>query len=533
MVHLNLLTDAWIPIRSRDGSLRTIRPAQIAEDLDADAIAWPRADFRIAQLEFLIGLLATVCPPRDEDAWHEGWETPPSVASLDAVFAPYAFAFSLDGDGPRFMQDFAPLQAGVESVEKLLIESPGEQGLKKNTDLLVKRGRAATLSRATAAIALYTLQSWAPAGGAGNRVGLRGGGPLLTLLLPERPTSLWHLLWANVPLGRVPNQADLPRVFPWLTATRVSDKGSVVTPVDAHASQVWWGMPRRIRLVFTEAREPVPCDITGAVDDTQVTGWIQRPYGANYDGWSLAHPLTPYYRMKSTDTAWLPVHPQPGGIGYRHWLGLVLDSDDAMRKRADTVGAWIDQQRPLGAPRLLAAGYDMDNMKARGFVESEMPLPGATDPDERLRIDKRAAAMVKSAEIVAGMTRGAVRAALFSAGATVNLGAETLNAAREKLWEATEEAFFVAIHAVPPDTEDPNPPLSDWHAILRRAAISIFDELAPIAADGSGRPDRVATARRFLLGGLAGYGGDGRDLFAALNLPPAELVAKAKRRRSA
>ena len=528
MSPLNLLTDAWIPVQARDGTLRTIRPAQIGEDLVA--IAWPRADFRIAQLEFLIGLLTTCCPPGDEDAWQAWWETPPTTAALDAIFAPFAHAFALDGDGPRFLQDFEALEAGTESVEKLLIEAPGEQGLKRNTDLLVKRGRAGQLARATAAIALYTLQAWAPAGGAGNRTGLRGGGPLITLLLPER-AGLWPLLWANVMLGQAPVATELTQVFPWLAPTKRSDKGGVVTPENADPAQVWWGMPRRIRLNFEQLPKPGICDLTGTTDSVIVTGWTQRPYGVNYTGWGLQHPLTPHYRMKPADPEWLPVHPQPGGIGYRHWLGLVLETTDTLRMPAPILATWRD--RPLGRPRLLAAGFDMDNMKARGFVESEMPLPGATDPDERRRVDKLARVLVLAAESVAGMTRSAVRAALFPAGATVNAGAEILNAAREKLWEATDAPFFNVLDAAAPDDENPNPPQSGWHATLRRAAIAIFDELAPIAADGSGRPERIATARRFLLGGLAGYGADGRALFTTLNLPPAELAAKAKRSKSA
>ena len=66
MASLNLLRDAWIPVQSTGDAARFIRPAEIVLGLTADSIAWPRADFRIAQLEFLIGLLATCCAP-DED----------------------------------------------------------------------------------------------------------------------------------------------------------------------------------------------------------------------------------------------------------------------------------------------------------------------------------------------------------------------------------------------------------------------------------------------------------------------------------
>lgn len=507
-----------------------IRPAEIAMDLSANSITWPRADFRVSQLEFLIGLLATCCAP-DEDQWESWWETPPDVATLDAAFAPFAHAFNLDGDGPRFMQDFETLAAGVETIEKLLIEAPGEQGLRKNTDLLVKRGRANRLSRSTAAIALYTLQSWAPAGGAGIRTGLRGGGPLLTLVLPDRKTSLWHLLWANVPCGKIPASTDLPRVFPWLAPTHGSQNGYKVTPVNAHSAQVWWGMPRRIRLLFEQGKKS--CDLTAMLDHVTVTGWLQRPHGANYEGWSRAHPLTPYYRPKPNDAEWLPVHPQPAGIGYRDWLGLVLASPDGARIPAACITEV--QARGVGRYRLLAAGFDMDKMKARGFVESEMPVPGTTDPKIRVRVDRLSTLMVRSAEIAANITRTAIRNALFSSGANVKADGEILNLAREKLWEKTESIFFATLsepqaHLATDDV--PHPEHRFWLADLRRAAIDIFDELAPLAADMSAQAARVSNARRGLFFAFAGYGSQGQDLYKFLNIPPPEKGMKAKARKA-
>jgi CRISPR system Cascade subunit CasA len=164
------------------------------------ALDWPRPDFRLACTEFLIGLLATACPPEDHYAWRESYRAPPDAATLQAAFSPLTHAFVLDGDGPRFMQDFADFRAEPNDVGTLLIEAPGENTTKRNTDLMVRRGRVGVLSRAAAAMALFTLQTYAPSGGAGNRVSLRGGGPLTTLALPPRrlgdaETVLWHSLW--------------------------------------------------------------------------------------------------------------------------------------------------------------------------------------------------------------------------------------------------------------------------------------------------------------------------------------------------
>jgi CRISPR system Cascade subunit CasA len=527
---LNILRDTWLPVRHRSGRRSTIRPAELTADRGDDPIIapdWPRPDFRLATLEFLIGLLATAAPPRDSDAWLDGWHQPPSPEALDAAFAPIAHAFDLDGDGPRVLQDFDTLPGEPEAIEKLLIEAPGESTTQKNTDLLVKRGRVARLGRPAAAMALFTLQAWAPAGGAGNRTGLRGGGPLITLVRPEAAQSLWHLLWANVPEGRPPEAAEHQRVFPWLAPTLTSESERKVRPdVDAHRLQAFWGMPRRIRLVF-EPTPSGPCDLTGAIDDVAVTGWLQRPRGANYAGWGRLHPLSPHYQVKPGQEH-LPAHPQPGGIGYRHWLALVQGSGEA-RIPARCVTVWRAERRhDLGAgrARLLAGGFDMDNMKARAFVETEMPLPAERRADAA-RLAALAEALVLAADSAAATLRGAVRHALFSAGASVKTDAELLSAARERLWSDTETPFFDMIaksaEAGGEVIGGAEPERAAWRATLRDASLRIFDEIAPLPPGAPGSSAiRHALGRRELLFTFQGHGTAGAALFSALGLAPPE-----------
>ncbi|WP_268921332.1 type I-E CRISPR-associated protein Cse1/CasA [Siccirubricoccus phaeus] len=524
---LNLLLQPWLPVLRQGGKHEMVRPAQIAEaDNLVVGLDWPRADFRIAGLEFLIGLLATACPPEDGSTWLDWWHSPPSPATLDAALAPFAHAFDLDGDGPRFLQDREDLVSDPEPIERLLIESPGASTLRQNTDLLVHRGRVARLGRPAAAMALYTFQGWAPAGGAGNRTGLRGGGPLTTLVLPgERPT-LWQTLWANVPVRPEgpPAPEEYPLVFPWLAPTVTSEGNRGVTPEQSHPLQAWWGMPRRIRLDFAPGDQP--CDLTGSRDGVQVTSWRQRPRGANYVGWGRVHPLSPYYAQKPGD-AWLPVHPQPGGIGYRHWLGLVMRDREGLRLPAQSVHQWREtRERDVGRPgtRLLAAGYDMDNMKARGFVESEMPLPPAADKEKQ---ENLATALILSANQVAAVLRSAVRQALFSPGATVKLEAELFSSLRERVWEATEAGFFERLAAQPEDAK------ASWLHELRRLALALFDEAAPLTPENGALAPRISRARRGLVFALSGFGKEGAALFGLLGLAAAQPKAKKGRGKAA
>jgi CRISPR system Cascade subunit CasA len=201
----NLINDRWIPARCSDGAVETIAPWEITDRIDDDAFvgfAWPRADFDGAAHEFLIGLLATAAAPADDEEWLAWWEAPPAPELLRKRFAEFADAFALDGDGARFMQDMDLLDGAVEvDVGALLIDAPGENTLRKNADLFVKRGTVSVLSRAAAAMALFTLQAYAPSGGQGHRTSLRGGGPLTTLALAQRigqPPNLWGRLWPNV-----------------------------------------------------------------------------------------------------------------------------------------------------------------------------------------------------------------------------------------------------------------------------------------------------------------------------------------------
>lgn len=532
----SLINDPWIPVRRAHSGASHSRPADLTANITTDpvlAINWPRADFRLATLEFLIGLLAVACPPTGRRDWPASYHNPPSPTDLEAAFAPLAFAFELDGDGPRFMQDFDDLTVGDNDVATLLIESPGEQTLKKNADLLVKRGQVLRLSRASAAMALFTLQTYAPAGGAGNRTGLRGGGPLTTLVVPAGGASLplWHRLWANVPTGQPAHLAELPHIFPWLTKTKTSENNKKIVPNDPHDRLAFWGAPRRIRLNFSSAQSGETCDLTGQADTVMVRSWRQRPNGANYD--AFKHPLTPYYRPKPKESLWLPVHPQPDGIGYKDYLGLLIapTNDAETLKPAATIATWRgDRARAVQSDDgtrwgILAAGFDMDNMKARGFVETELPVIDVANPDDIIRFDEIVTGLVRAADEVAALLRQAVRGALFSEGSKPEIKTGLFNDLRAQFWQETEPAFYHALgraaDGVPRDAVS-----SGFLARLRPTAFRLFDQAAPITV--STHPDRVARAAKWLGVGLNGYGKAGRVLFSVLGLEAREEKPKRK-----
>ena len=546
----NLISDSWLPVRRRSGVVEFIEPWRVAEGFDSDpcvAFAWPRPDFNGAAHEFLIGLLSTAATPKDEDEWDEWWNSPPAPEVLRRRFGAVVHAFDLDSDSPRFMQDFDLLEnAKTESISALLIETPGAQTLRKNADLFVKRGGVPVLSRAATAMALFTLNAFAPSGGVGHRTSIRGGGPMTTLVSADRPGSgptLWGRLWPNVETVEQINARadgdylleDYRSIFPWLTNTRVSDPkagGRETTPRDVNPLQVYWGMPRRVRVDFEEAAGR-DCGLTGVSDILVAGNYRTRNYGTNYsDGFE--HPLSPYYRQKPKDTVWLPVHPKPGGLNYRLWPGLVVDDRDKMRRTAKVLSHWRNGERAevaeSGKSRFLVFGYDMDNMKARAWMEGEMPLWVITG-ESREYLDRFIQLAVAGASTVSRLLTGAIKSALFdrprdAAGDYGFIG--------EKFFRETEAEFYSALRAATDQIKSESGSedrtvgaRTDWAQAIRTAALRLFDEHAP----GDGLEDRDmhrhVKARFQLAITLRGGGKSGKSLFDSdLQIPSPETIRR-------
>ncbi len=489
---LNLVSDLWIPIRRRGGTA-IVRPDQIA-DPDVLGLAWPRPDLNLACHELLVGLVYLACPPRDEDSRLE----PPDQATLRTALEPLSQAFELLGEGPRFLQDFEPLEGDPNPPDMLFIDSAGGNAARKNADLMVKRGRYETLPLPLAAMALFTLQAFAPAGGAGNRVSMRGGGPLVTLLRPKGE-GLWPLIWANVPCGAALRPDELFRL-PWMRPTVTSNEGQVVVPegdqMDGPPPEMFFGQPRRLRLV---------------ADRDGITGVVQRPYGTNYAHW--VHDLSPYYVDAKGQT--LPMHPRPGPFGYRNWRGVILQSEKRHRPK--------NLERHLkipGAPRvnLIVAGWAMDNMKPLDFLWSEQPVFPLTSEAELFAIG-----MIGSAEHAAFALAISVREGVGESEAATGAADE----ARQAFFDRTQQPFVERVATL---SNGANPDHEAWLAEMRRVALALFDErvLPGLSELQESRRRRAVAARKSLLGAFTGHGGLAKKIYRALDL---KLPARPTRKR--
>jgi CRISPR system Cascade subunit CasA len=558
----DLRYEPWIPWRRRSGAVEWGPPEMLLHDLTGDCVvgvATPRPDFDGALQEFLIGLLTTALLPEDDDEWERIAAQPPAPADLRAALDRLPQAFDLDGDGPRFFQDLSEAdlcEGKYWSAESLLIGMPNTEfadAAKRVlvNDLFVKPGRIERLSRPVAAMAVLTMQTYAPAGGSGHRTSLRGGGPLTTLVDPRvdsrgRPLAhkqpFWQMMWANVETKealreRTPAGAPsaVEAAFPWLKPTRTSDlkSGGVKTlPAAAHPLEAYFGLPRRIRLEFGEGG---PCDLTGQNDERTVVGFRMRKHGTLYEGWQ--HPLTPHYRQKANSAEWLPLHGQPGGISWRDWVGLALQAGGGeLRRPAAVVPAYarrVDIRAGKDA-RLHVFGYDMDNMKARGWTESSVPLFAVADEARRRLMRQTAEQLAEATGIAASVLLFAVKAARYENPKEVP---GDIGHVRAELWDATEAPFYRAMARLAnPDAADAlaDTLRAEFIGVLRQEALAVFDRWCPTPGLAPEPLRRRVVARHDLVSTLNGYTKLGEQLFTALGvpLPGGGHAARAARKRT-
>ncbi|PWC10957.1 type I-E CRISPR-associated protein Cse1/CasA [Brenneria corticis] len=480
----SLIESRWLPAVYADGRIDKISPQQLADN-DIIDLAWPRADFQGAAYQLLIGLLQTAYAPADDEAWEAIWQDglgdgwPQALALLSP-------AMWFGARKPAFMQDFDTLDCDAAAISALLIEAPGGNTLKLNKDHFIKRGTVNAVCPHCAAMALYTLQTNAPSGGQGHRTGMRGGGPITTLLMPDDVRlPLWKKLWMNVVTREViPSGGVDASVFPWLTATSTSDGSHPpLTPENAHPLQAYWGMPRRIELDFTSV-QPGECDLCGVESTSLLTHYRSKNYGIQYDSWR--HPLTPYRRALKDDAApLLSLKGQPGGLAYRDWLGLIVGTEDKLNRTFPaTVVVQNASRREARKAGLWCFGYDMDNMKARCWYEHRVPLLR-----DSLREHKDYLVLaVELARDSVGLLRQSIKEAWFSRPKDVSGDFSAIDVA---FWQETQPAFMRLCQALERNAS-PVAALKTWQQSLYRYLLVNYD--ARVFANPDERRDLVKAA---------------------------------------
>ena len=492
----DLRYESWIPWQRHDGSVEWGSPALLTDDIDGKnpivGIAAPRPDFCGALLEFLIGLMTIAVLPTSHSNWRSCWKDPPSPRTLRKKIKACPDVFQLNGEYPRFLQDFDEFEAPPTGVADLLLDMPGDNTRKKNLDVFQHRANL-TFGLPAAAMALITLQTYAPAGGPGYRTGIRGGGPLTTLVDPQDGFSLrplWYKIWANVePVENVPSESDIPLIFPWMTHSRCSINDRITTPDDAHRLQVYFSMPWRIRLLVE--KESTRCDITGSNCNLIVRKFQKKNLGIKYGEGGWEHPLSPYYKGKNQD-AWLPVLGRANGVGWHEFAAYIyggknfIYGKEGMSRPANTVAQFRRERLDCingHSAQLHVFGYDQQNRKMRAWIEARMPF-WHTDITNDDVLDSTAKSLTKTTYAA----QNALRKAVYVASKRKNI-----RSLEVMLWAETEERFFSAIQklAIAPST-CVSKIVDDFEARLFKITLNLFDRMCPFNHDSRQREQVVA-----------------------------------------
>jgi CRISPR system Cascade subunit CasA len=221
------------------------------------------------------------------------------------------------------------------------------------------------------------------------------------------------------------------------------------------------------------------------------------------------------------------VHGQPGGIAWRDWLSLTLvDPEAGLREPAATVAHWQRRARAVGRRtlRIHAFGYDMDNMKARGWTDTILPAFAVEDEERRALLYTTARSFTEATSLAGTALLGAVKTALFQSpdDAPGDLGKVRLD-----LWASTERAFYAAVE----DVADPALDIdaaSDRAEERRRGFVRPLTEAATTVFDRWCPPDglsvealrRRVTARYNLLSALGGFSKLGEEICRVLGIAP-------------
>lgn len=528
---MNLIHDVWLPVIRASGKKETVAPWQIAEKNDpVIELNAPRPDFQGALYQFLIGLLQTCYAPTDHDEWMENWEEPPEEELLCERFKSVSDAFNIDSvTGPNFMQDYEDFEGEALPIEDLIGGAISDNTRDKNQDLFTKRNHICRITPYWASVALFNMQLTGVLAWGKHRIGMRSNGPLTSLVMPSyEPSVLWKKLWLNiltqedfvsVPGNRLKQEKEF--IFPWLAATRKSPNKEVTSPEHCHPLQVFWPMPRRIRLIIDD--DDAVCDMSGEKTQRLVRTYKRIKDGVYYrDGWK--HPLTPYTR-KDQQSFPRAVTGSKISFDYRDWSLLTINGyvDDMECTRSQIVSVFqSERSRDIGdSGRLWCFAYDADSAKVIRWYEARLPVL-CTEPAMAENIRAWINDIIEAAKChVLALKQALVRAwfnpktdgsgketwshVVNKKGDTSQAHLSTLRFIEENFWKDTETFFYLILTEVMDVADMRDRPLGvykTWIEYIRGYSIRTFEsEAFPFSADDRSIK-RAVSAKRYLFSEL-------------------------------
>lgn len=288
---MNLLTEAWIPVRPLPtGAACKITLRQLLCEDGRWELALPRDDMELAALQLLICMAQVFFAPPDTNILKQRIVKPLPPEEFERGYAPYADWFQLDHQKFPFMQVRNVGAKEATPMDKLLAGLTGAT----NSCFVNEPGLGAALCGGCAAIALFNQSSNAPSFGGGFKGSLRGGAPVTTLVQGWHPAQGEHLrltIWFNVLI-----EERLTQLFPWHQATHnqkptwveaIKSGDKVPAQTIGVLRGLFW-QPGHIELMPPEGEQA--CSCCGFVESKVYTGFNKAKFNYTIDGlWPHPH----------------------------------------------------------------------------------------------------------------------------------------------------------------------------------------------------------------------------------------------------
>jgi CRISPR system Cascade subunit CasA len=283
---MNLLEDAWIPVRADGGTgaFRLLTYRELLCNAGNWEVSLPRDDLELACVQLLVCMTQVMFLPEDDRTLRTRLAKPLSPEAFVAGVAPCRDWFDLDHLTQPFMQTRGVKASEDTPIQKLLIGLP--EG--NNHAFFNEAGEVRRLSGPLAAIGLFNQASNSPSFGGGFKGSLRGGAPITTLVSGK---TLRDTVWRNV-LTR-PRVAERQIMTPGFD----QDQPTWVKPIKEKETIHWneiglvrglFWQPARVELVKSEVN--TPCDVLGGKAVPVYTGFLKEKFNFTVEGvWPHPH----------------------------------------------------------------------------------------------------------------------------------------------------------------------------------------------------------------------------------------------------
>lgn len=289
---MNLLEDAWIPVRADGGTgaFRLLTYRELLCNAGNWQVSLPRDDLELACVQLLVCMTQVMFLPEDDRTLRTRLAEPLSPEAFAVGVAPCQDWFDLDHPTHPFMQTRGVKADKVTPIQKILIGLP--EG--NNHAFFNEVGEVKKLSASVTAIALFNQAANGNSMGGGFKGNLRGGSnPYLTPVnIFVTGSDLRETVWRNV--------LTLPRIQNLLPGWRPDfehDLPTWINPINANETIRWnkiglmrglFWQPTRLELV--QEKSTSSCDVLEGGPVQVYTGILKEQFRFTIEGlWPHPH----------------------------------------------------------------------------------------------------------------------------------------------------------------------------------------------------------------------------------------------------